>query len=82
MFQKLLPRFLFSALLFSFAAQSIAQEPVEIPLWPKGAPGSEGKTGTEEVRKSASGERSVWNIHQPSISVRKKGAEKTRVSAR
>ena len=28
----------------------------EIPLWPGGAPGSEGKTAAEDVTKSASGE--------------------------
>src|ERR1043166_8254568 len=47
----------------TFAAES----PPEILLWPKGAPGSEGKTGKETLAKSASGEISVWNIHQPSL---------------
>src|SRR5438552_2749034 len=41
--------------------------PKEIPLWPNGAPGSEGKTAQEVVAKSASGELSVWSIHNPSL---------------
>src|SRR5437773_2965074 len=47
----------------SFAAES----PAEIPLWPKGAPGSEGKVAKELATKSASGEISVWSIHHPSL---------------
>src|SRR5437773_9847378 len=41
--------------------------PKEIPLWPDGAPGSEGKTAKEVVAKSPSGEISVWSIHHPSL---------------
>src|SRR5436309_14964100 len=44
-----------------------AGEPPVIPLWPDGAPGSEGKTNHEVVAKSASGEVSVWSIHNPSL---------------
>jgi acetyl esterase/lipase len=44
-----------------------AEPPAEIPLWPNGAPGSEAKTATELVTTSASGERSVSSIHNPSI---------------
>src|SRR5688572_13907986 len=44
-----------------------ADLPKEIRLWPAGAPGSEGKTATEVVAKSASGELSVWSIHNPSL---------------
>ena len=39
----------------------------EIPLWPKGAPGSEGKTDAEIVQRSSNGERSVYRVHHPSI---------------
>lgn len=39
----------------------------EILLWPDGAPGSEGKTGAEVVKKSESGELTVTNVHKPSI---------------
>ena len=53
-----------SSSLSGFAA---AQTPAEIPLWPSGAPGSEGKTAQEAVTKSASGELSVASIHNPSI---------------
>jgi acetyl esterase/lipase len=44
-----------------------AQTPAEIPLWPSGAPGSEGRTAKEAVTTSASGELSVSSIHNPSI---------------
>jgi endo-1,4-beta-xylanase len=44
-----------------------ADRPAEIPLWPAGAPGSEGKPATEAVTTSASGELSVSGIHNPSI---------------
>jgi len=44
-----------------------AEPPASIPLWPDGAPGSEGKTAKEVVAKSASGEISVWSIHNPSL---------------
>lgn len=39
----------------------------EILLWPDGAPGSEGKTGEELVKKSANGELTVTNVHKPTI---------------
>jgi CubicO group peptidase (beta-lactamase class C family)/predicted esterase len=41
--------------------------PEPILLWPTGAPGSEGKTEPEKVETSASGERKITSIHQPSI---------------
>ena len=44
-----------------------ADEPKEIPLWAGTAPGSEGKTAKEIVATTANGERSVWSIHQPSL---------------
>jgi acetyl esterase/lipase len=48
-------------------ASPVADRPAEIPLWPAGAPGSEGKPRTEQVATSASGELSVSGIHNPSI---------------
>jgi endo-1,4-beta-xylanase len=39
----------------------------EIPLWPGGAPGSEGKLAPEAVVTSDSGELRVSSIHNPSI---------------
>jgi acetyl esterase/lipase len=44
-----------------------AERPSEIPLWPQGAPGSEGKLMKEAVTTSASGELSVSGIHNPNI---------------
>lgn len=49
------------------AANLRAAEPQEIPLWPHGAPGSEGKPNKEVVVMSNSGEQSVWSIHHPSL---------------
>ena len=49
------------------AQSGVANRPAEIPLWPAGAPGSEGKTAKELVTTSASGEVSVAGIHHPSI---------------
>jgi beta-galactosidase len=46
-----------------------AGQPQTMPLWPKGAPGSEGKLAAESVRLSAQGEHIVSNVHAPSISV-------------
>jgi acetyl esterase/lipase len=49
-------------------ASSGAQDrPAEIPLWPGGAPGSEGKPMKEVSTTSASGELSVSGIHNPTI---------------
>ena len=39
----------------------------EIPLWPKGAPGSEGQTAKEVIITSSGGEQSVFSVHNPSI---------------
>jgi acetyl esterase/lipase len=58
----LLSTFLFSVL------PLVAADPAEILLWPKVAPGSEGKTEPEKVVTSKSGERQVSSIHHPSIS--------------
>src|SRR5262245_3082725 len=44
-----------------------AEIPASIPLWPQGAPGSEGKTSPELVVRSPGGELSVSGIHQPSL---------------
>lgn len=42
-------------------------QPAEILLWPKGAPGSEGKTGDEKLRISDQGDQVVSHINAPSI---------------
>jgi acetyl esterase/lipase len=49
----------------AFAAEALA----EILLWPNGAPGSEGKADSEVVQKGGNGERTVFSIHKPSITV-------------
>ena len=59
-------RILFATLTL-YAALAPASTPAEIPLWPNGAPGSEGKPLKEEVTTSASGELRVAGIHNPSI---------------
>jgi len=41
----------------------------EILLWPKGAPGSDGKAEKEFVEKSANGDVRITRIHDPSIIV-------------
>ena len=48
-------------------AMSPSENPEEILLWPKGAPGSEGKTGKETVRVTEKGEHVISSIHAPSI---------------
>jgi acetyl esterase/lipase len=58
------PRILFASLLLSCpAALSRADEPQEIPLWPKGAPGFEDRRDEPQLA------RDYWvrNIHNPSI---------------
>ncbi|HYD82411.1 MAG TPA: alpha/beta hydrolase [Opitutus sp.] len=46
-----------------------ALDSVVVPLWAGVAPGSEGKTGEENVRLSEGGEHIVSNIHRPSLTV-------------
>lgn len=53
-----------SALLLLACITSSAQQ--EIPLWPNGAPGSEGKTGNEKLRIVGE-DHVISNIHHPSI---------------
>jgi acetyl esterase/lipase len=65
--KRLLLRQTLLVLLLLPTAVWAAQQPKEIPLWPNGAPGSEGKTGDEAVRVTPEGERVVSNIHKPSL---------------
>lgn len=44
-----------------------AQQPAEIPLWPAGAPGSEGKSAPEKVRITDEGDHVVSSVHRPTI---------------
>ena len=50
-----------------FASAICAAEPQEILLWPDGAPGSEGKPDKDIVIVNRNGERSIYGVHQPSI---------------
>lgn len=65
-------------------ARPPANPHAEVPLWPNGAPGSEGKTAPEVVTTDADGERSVTTVNNPSIVpylVRGRGAGATPVAA-
>jgi acetyl esterase/lipase len=64
---RLLLRLSLFALLPLSAALSAPAQPKEIRLWPNGAPGSEGKTGEEKARVTASGEHVVSNVHFPTL---------------
>ena len=62
---------LLCALLLLSASVMAADHPQEIPLWPNGAPGSEGKTSKEvetaRPEKDGSTTLLVANIHNPSL---------------
>jgi endo-1,4-beta-xylanase len=64
------PRPYLAGLLAAFAcllSPTFAAGENEIPLWPKGAPGSEGQTAKEVIITSPGGDQSVFSVHQPSI---------------
>ena len=44
-------------------------EPRVILLWPKGAPGSEGKTAAETTRTTPDGEHVIGSVHRPSLTL-------------
>jgi acetyl esterase/lipase len=46
-----------------------AEQNVVLPLWPNGAPGSEGKTAPEKIRITPDGEHVICSVRQPSITV-------------
>lgn len=56
-------------LLYSITASALAAAPPSaIPLWPKGAPGSEARAGeAEKVDGDGKGKNNVSNVHNPSI---------------
>jgi acetyl esterase/lipase len=54
--------------LFSVLALCAA-DPKVMPLWPNGAPGSEGKTAPESVRTTPDGEHVYSSVHQPSLTL-------------
>ena len=55
------------ALLALLSASTFAAELPELYLWPNGAPGSEGKTQDLVVVTNRNGERSIYQVHKPSI---------------
>jgi acetyl esterase/lipase len=55
------------AFLLSSAVTTQTDYAKEIPLWPGGAPGSEGKTAPEKVRIAEGGDHVISSIHKPSI---------------
>src|SRR5262245_44066270 len=56
------------ALVFALlCAPVFAAELPELHLWPNGAPGSEGKTQELVVITNRNGERSIYQVHKPSI---------------
>lgn len=58
---------IFAALLLPCATLA-AKAPAEILLWPFGAPGSEGKTGKEQVRiYQPTGDHVITDVNEPSI---------------
>ena len=57
-------KILFLSLLFA-ATMLSAQSPVELPLWPDGAPNTNGLTGEQEDLKGGR----VANVTHPSITV-------------
>ena len=56
---------LFLSILLLTATMTFAQDPIVIPLWPDGAPNSNGLTGTEEDLEGGR----VANVTEPSITV-------------
>jgi len=63
-------KFKFAYLVFAFiflCAMAPGTEPPQILLWPNGAPGSEGKTGDENLRITPEGDQVVSHVNKPSI---------------
>jgi acetyl esterase/lipase len=55
--------------LLAIAGDSAAQTPEEIRLWPDKAPGSENWTAPEVTTTSPSGDRTISNVRDPSVTV-------------
>ena len=58
-----------ASLALSSASAAVAAEPQTLTLWPKGAPGSEGRTAPEKIEPPTTSRDyiRVTSIHQPSI---------------
>jgi len=57
------------AAVLALAADAAAQAPMEVRLWPGKAPGSEAWTIPEAVTASPSGDRTIANVSDPSVTV-------------
>lgn len=60
---------LLAAAVFAIATDAAAQAPAEIRLWPGRAPGTEAWTVPETTTTSPSGDRTISNVSDPSVSV-------------
>jgi acetyl esterase/lipase len=60
---------LLAAVALTLAANAAGQAPEEIRLWPGKAPGSEGWTIPETTATSPSGDRTITNVSDPSVTV-------------
>jgi acetyl esterase/lipase len=60
-------RYLLTALLSCSTSGFAAAQQTPIKLWPKGAPGTEGKITPETVRLNPDGEHIISNIQEPSL---------------
>jgi acetyl esterase/lipase len=62
-------RAVISSALLAVASDAVAQPPQEIRLWPGKAPGSEGWTIPEATTTSPSGDRTITNVSDPTVTV-------------
>lgn len=62
-------RRLMAAALLALATDAAAQTPIEIRLWPGKAPGTEAWTVPETTTTSPSGDRTIANVSDPSVTV-------------
>lgn len=56
-----------AAFILLCAMTASTTEPQEILLWPKGAPGSEGKTAPQKTRVTPQGDIVISSVHKPSV---------------
>jgi hypothetical protein len=65
----MLIRAVITAGLLAIASDAVAQAPQEIRLWPGKAPGSENWTVPETTTTSPSGDRTITNVSDPTVTV-------------
>jgi len=79
--KNVLLRWVPGMMMILLSAMSPLENPKEILLWPKGAPGSEGKTAKENVRITEKGEHVISSIHAPSVTPYLPAADKANGAA-